>query len=118
MNVFVRNSYFGGHVDSYIPYFNNHLSLYKGGGASQLYHYDVVSLYPYIMKQYKLPYKISQYIEGNILLNNKELFDNNIGFYKVRVKAPSLTNPLLPYKNNNGIVLYPEGNWTGTYYSN
>lgn len=94
------------------------MSLYKGGGgASQLFHYDVVSLYPYIMKQYKLPYKITQYVEGNILLNNKELFDNSVGFYKVRVNAPSLTNPLLPYKNNNGIVLYPEGNWTGTYYS-
>lgn len=33
------------------------------------------------------------------------------------MKAPSLNNPLLPYKNSNGIVLYLEGNWTGTYYS-
>lgn len=59
--IFVRNSYFGGHVESYIPCFNNQLSLYKGGGGtSQLYHYDVVSLYPYIMKQYKLPFKLTQ----------------------------------------------------------
>lgn len=50
------------------------------------------------MKQYKLPYKITQYIEGNILLNNKDLFNNSIGFYEVKVNTPSLTNPLLPYK--------------------
>ena len=60
-DLFVRQSYFGGHVDSYIPYFaNTSQTKGVGGGAhKQLYHYDVVSLYPYVMKQFKLPYKIT-----------------------------------------------------------
>ena len=73
------------------------------------------------MQQFKLPYKITQFVEGNLLLNNKELFDSASGFYKVRVTTPKgLANPILPCrgpKNSNGIVLYGEGSWQGTYYS-
>ena len=70
------------------------------------------------MQQFKLPYKITQFVEGNLLLNNKELFDSSTGFYKVRVTTPKgLANPILPYKNSNGIVLYGEGSWQVTYYS-
>ena len=116
---FIRNSYFGGHVDSYIPYFN----VSQNNTNQVLYHYDVVSLYPYVMKSFKLPYKIKQFVEGNILLSNKELFDNSFGFYKVKVTTPKqILNPLLPFKNNgagvaSSTVLYPEGSWIGTYYS-
>ena len=122
---FIRNSYFGGHVDSYIPYFN----VSQNNTNQVLYHYDVVSLYPYVMKSFKLPYKIKlalppgALVEGNILLSNKELFDNSIGFYKVKVQTPKqILNPLLPFKDSNGgvaspTVLYPEGSWIGTYYS-
>ena len=116
---FIRNSYFGGHVDSYIPYFN----VSQNNTNQVLYHYDVVSLYPYVMKSFKLPYKIKQFVEGNILLSNKELFDQSIGFYKVKVTTPKqILNPLLPFKNNGAVVasstvLYPEGSWIGTYYS-
>ena len=115
-------------MDSYIPYFN--VSQNNTGSATQvLYHYDVwlrPSLYPYVMKQFKLPYKIKQFIEGNILLSNKELFENSFGFYKVKVTTPKqILNPLLPCRRpkNNGAgvgsstVLYPEGSWIGTYYS-
>ena len=120
-DIFVRQSYFGGHVDSYIPYFDNTkfgVTTAATSGPKQLYHYDVVSLYPYIMQQFKLPYKITQFVEGNLLLNNKDLFDSASGFYKVRVTTPKgLANPILPYKNSNGIVLYGEGSWQGTYYS-
>ena len=120
-DIFVRQSYFGGHVDSYIPYFDNTkfgVTTATTNEPKQLYHYDVVSLYPYIMQQFKLPYKITQFVEGNLLLNNKELFDSASGFYKVRVTTPKgLANPILPYKNSNGIVLYGEGSWQGTYYS-
>ena len=85
-------------MDSYIPYFN--VSQNNTGSATQvLYHYDVVSLYPYVMKSFKLPYKIKQFVEGNILLSNKELFDQSIGFYKVKVTTPKqILNPLLPFK--------------------
>ena len=42
------------------------------------------------------------------------------GFYRVKVTTPKqILNPLLPFKDGNGggTVLYPEGSWTGTYYS-
>ena len=49
---------------------------------------------------------------------NKDLFDSSTGFYKVKVSSPiGLANPILPYRNSNNIVLYPEGSWQGTYYS-
>ena len=106
-------------MDSYIPYFN----VSQNNTNQVLYYYDVVSLYPYVMKSFKLPYKIKQFVEGNILLSNKELFDQSIGFYKVKVTTPKqILNPLLPFKNNgagvaSSTVLYPEGSWIGTYYS-
>jgi hypothetical protein len=39
----IRKGYYGGHVDTYIPYGEN------------IYYYDVNSLYPYVMKNYPMP---------------------------------------------------------------
>jgi DNA polymerase type B, organellar and viral len=110
----IRNSYFGGHVDAYIPHFDN----YSPITDEVVYQYDVVSLYPYVMKTFDMPYKIKRHFIGNILHHVPELFNNSIGFYKVKVTSPThLINPILPYRTEKGIVLYPLGNWTGIYLS-
>jgi uncharacterized protein (UPF0335 family) len=109
---YIRTGYFGGHVDSYIPYFESTPT------EPIIYQYDVVSLYPYIMKTFNMPYRIKSYFKSNILLTNKDLFESALGFYKVRVISPiNITNPILPYRSNTGVVLYPVGNWTGIYFS-
>jgi len=112
---YIRTGYFGGHVDTYIPHFDNSLVQFEG---QVLYQYDVVSLYPYVMKTFDMPYRIKSYIKGNLLLNNRDLFESTLGFYKVKVISPiSIINPILPYRTNNGLVLYPLGTWTGVYFS-
>jgi DNA polymerase elongation subunit (family B) len=109
---YIRTGYFGGHVDSYIPYFTSTPT------EPIIYQYDVVSLYPYVMKTFEMPYTIKSYIKGNILLTNRDLFESTLGFYKVRVISPiSIINPILPYRSNTGVVLYPTGTWTGIYLS-
>lgn len=42
----IRQGYFGGATDSYIP---------SGGKAKNIYTYDVNSLYPYAMKSFPMP---------------------------------------------------------------
>lgn len=39
------------------------------------------------------------------------------GFYKVSVVAPSMDIPVLPYRTSNGKLIFPIGEWEGTYYS-
>lgn len=52
---FIKQSFTGGHVDVYNPY------------GKEVYHYDVNSLYPYIMKTYPMGVGNPTYFEGNII---------------------------------------------------
>jgi hypothetical protein len=52
-----------------------------------IYHVDVVSSYPYSMKNIECGIGFSKYT--NVYMNNK------IGVYKVRIKAPVISNPVL-----------------------
>jgi hypothetical protein len=113
---FIRESYFGGHVDAYIPHFDFSSAQWEG---LILYHYDVVSLYPFVMKTFDIPFKVKSHFTGDLLKFNPELFENSLGFYKVKVKTPkTMDNPLLPYRDpQTGQALYPLGSWIGTYFS-
>jgi hypothetical protein len=84
--------------------------------------YDVNALYPSAMLTNKYPTKLLSYFIGDI--SNKHdykhlspLINKNLtGFFKVKVQAPSITHPLLPYKMNNTTV-FGQGSWEGWYYS-
>ena len=120
-------SYFGGHVDMYIPESNTKFSVnqitqsIKNNDTNSLEtvkHYDINSLYPSVMKDYKYPTDIIGKFIGDIRLVSayEHYFNNNLGIYKVKVKAPNIKNPILPVKSK-GQLLYPYGNWTAWYFS-
>ena len=107
----IFKSYFGGAVDMYIPSNEN---------GKQLYWYDVNSLYPSEMKNNKYPVSLLGHFKGDISnkIEYSSLFTNeeNVGFYKVKITAPSIKHPIIPTRLN-GRTIFPEGNWTGWYYS-
>lgn len=106
----IHNAHYGGHVDMYIP---------ANQPGELLYQYDVNSLYPSEMKAQKYPNTIIAYFKGDItnLSEYAKLYSENLGFFKVRVKAPkNILHPLLPIRLESTTV-YPVGEWTGWYYS-
>lgn len=102
----LKQSYFGGFTESYVPTGNNINS------------YDVNSLYPFSMRNNPMPVGKPKYFSGNIWSIDKNAF----GFFKVKVFAPlDLNKPTLPFriKTSEGgqRTIYPVGSWTGWYFS-
>lgn len=103
LDTFVRNSYFGGSTDYYIPYGEN------------LHYYDVNSLYPYAMLS-PMPLNIIKYY------SKIEDLDNFFGFCNAEIHCPKdIKIPLLPFKykfkNKKKQTIHPTGNFIGTYFS-
>src|SRR6185436_19314569 len=93
----IRSAYYGGAVETYIPYIK------KG------YHYDVNSLFPAAMKG-DMPV-------GNYIYTTEQDLNKIFGFSFVRVETPlNLKVPLLPYRDENKVI-YPVGSWYGMYYT-
>lgn len=106
----INNAFYGGHVDMYIP--TNPVN-------TQVFGYDVNSLYPYVMKTSKYPYKyIAQFYGNNFQMSRYyNLLKNCVGYYKVKITAPdNILHPIIPKKVNNTTV-YGVGTWVGWYYS-
>lgn len=102
----LKKSYTGGGVDVYVPY------------GEEVYRYDVNSLYPYIMKEFKMPVGSPIYFSGNIW----ELESKPYGFFNVEVTAPdNIKVPILQTRskinNNTTRTISPLGNWTDMYFS-
>ena len=101
-DTFIRRGYYGGHADVYIPHGTN------------LYYYDVNSLYPYIMKTFNMPGGKPVWYGD---LEGREL-SQLYGFIEAYVVCPStITRPFLPYKDYNNTLLFPTGKFVGVYYS-
>ena len=100
---FLRRAYFGGAVDYYKASFVR--------GVKKLFHYDVVSLYPYAMLK-TMPISIIERIDKLTTL------DNFFGFVECEVscKADRVKVPVLPHRINNKNV-YGHGTWSGVYFS-
>jgi len=94
----IKESYYGGRVEVFKTYGEN------------LYYYDVNSLYPYVMLQ-DMPI-------GNATLSTDPDLNNYFGFCYVTVKVPENTyNPILPYRDDEGNIYNPTGEWSGMYSS-
>lgn len=99
LDIFVRNSYFGGSTDYYIPYGEN------------LHYYDVNSLYPFAMLS-PMPLNIIKYH------HKIENLDNFFGFCLAEIYCPKdIKIPLLPFKNVKDETIHPTGTFKGTYLS-
>lgn len=89
---FIRKGYYGGHTDVYKPF------------GTDLYYYDVNSLYPFVMKEYPMPCGVPVWY-GN--LEDKDL-DNVLGFIEAYVVCPkTIKKPFLPYRNDKGTLIFP-----------
>lgn len=111
----IRKSYTGGSTDMYIPY------------GEKIWCYDINSLYPTAMKQFKYP--TGKFISfnnlGNLsiselenLLNKKELF----GFIEVEVNCPEdIVHPILQIRReispNSPRTFSPIGSFTGWFHT-
>ena len=99
---FIRNSYFGGATDYYQL------------KATNIFYYDVNSLYPFAMCE-PMPYEFIR----KFTLKEGDNFnlDNFFGFIKVEVNCPlNVKVPVLPCKYN-GKTIFPTGIWIDTYFS-
>ncbi len=97
---FIRKSYRGGIVDLFKPHLLNG------------FHYDVNSLYPYVMKNFPMPIGIGTWV---IEISN---IDEFFGFAKVEVTSPDyLHKPFLNYYDPNLGLISPLGTWTEVYFS-
>ena len=101
LDYFIRDSYFGGITDVYKLYGEN------------IYYYDVNSLYPYAMLN-PMPSKMNKFYDSMKDVKFSEFF----GFCTAIIQAPKdIIMPLLPFRLKSGNVIYPSGQWTGTYFS-
>jgi hypothetical protein len=99
--IFIRKSYKGGTVDVFKPYMKNG------------YHYDINSLYPYVMKEFKYPVG-----KGVFIKSNEINLDTFFGFLEVELHCPvSIKIPLLTkYDKFKGLIC-PSGSWKDIYFS-
>lgn len=101
---FVSKSYKGGYCDVFKP-------ILKNG-----YHYDVNSLYPFIMEQHLFPGQITDevIISGTTSFNLDDFF----GFIEVEVEAPDdLYFPVLTHNFKKHGLIAPLGKWCDVYFS-
>lgn len=96
---FIRKSYRGGMVELFKPH------LIDG------FHYDVNSLYPYIMKSFHMPIGVGQWVDISDI-------DNFFGFVKVEVTSPEYDHkPFLNYYDDKLGLIAPLGTWVEVYFS-
>jgi DNA polymerase type B, organellar and viral len=98
----IKESYTGGSVDMIVAHGYN------------IYHYDVNSLYPYVMKNNNMPINNMKFFEGDInILKSDKVF----GFFFVEIETPrNLNIPILQIHNKNGTIS-PLGKFTGWFFS-
>nr|YP_010561576.1 hypothetical protein OSR58_mgp14 [Ganoderma flexipes]UYX56947.1 hypothetical protein [Ganoderma flexipes] len=103
---FIKQGYFGGAVDVFKP------------SGQKIYCYDVNSLYPYVMRFFKMPVGLPTLLSGSSSLIETIVKDSNkFSFVEVDVFCPeNLKVPLLLHKINNKTVA-PTGKWKGVYTS-
>jgi hypothetical protein len=88
---FIKEGYYGGHVDVYIPHGKN------------VKRYDANSLYPSVMQPFDMPVGDPITFEGDIsqIDPNDQLF----GFFKVEVITPEyLEHPILLKRQDNTTI--------------
>ncbi len=101
-DLFIRKAFKGGVVEVYKPYLING------------YHYDVNSLYPFVMSNNDMPIKSPKFIEINSNFN----INNFFGFLEVEVESPKeLYIPFLVHTDKLGRLISPLGKWKDVYFS-
>ena len=95
---FFRNAYKGGRVEAVKKY------------GTDLYYYDINSLYPYVMLKNEYPL-----IKNNNYEYTTKYQVGITGIYECEVKCDYMHIPLLPYKDAQNKLLFPYGKFKGFY---
>ena len=95
-----RDSYYGGRVEVFIRRYEE----------VKLYHYDVNSLYPAMMKDNKFPNPDKLKLSHNL----DDVLYKNEGCAFITVEAPNMEYPILPYRNDDRLT-FPVGTFSGCY---
>jgi hypothetical protein len=122
----IRHSYTGGAVDMYKPHnqiggdissFLNKIKDDLSNFFVRLYYYDVNSLYPSVMKYYKMPIGKPTQFEGDIF----KIDPNAFGFFYCKITSPEyLEHPILQrrIKTKDGIrTIAGLGTWEDWIFS-
>nr|YP_007475385.1 DNA polymerase [Microbotryum lychnidis-dioicae]AGE14599.1 DNA polymerase [Microbotryum lychnidis-dioicae] len=98
LDTIIRKAYYGGSTDYFKLYGEN------------LHYYDVNSLYPAAMKLG---------VPGQFQRTNTEIdsLENFYGYVEAKIVYNGDEIPLLPYRNFDGSLIYPKGEWIGLYFS-
>ena len=103
IDLFVRNSYYGGATDYYVAYGEN------------IKYYDVNSLYPFVMKL-DMPFEIIKFHTPGSM-ENISIMGPIFGFFEAEITTPDyIKHPILPLKVD-GETIYPIGKFKGIYFS-
>jgi DNA polymerase elongation subunit (family B) len=98
---YIRESYKGGRVE-----------VFKRYGDNQLFHYDVNSLYPYVMKNRKYPYGRHKIVVGND--DCKRFIESGkLGIIRCDIEIENMQYPYLAKIHDNKL-LFPVGKWKDT----
>ena len=98
IDTFIRKAYYGGRTEVFISYI--------GGYGGRGFYYDVKVMYAQAMKQ---PLPCGVPIRSTEFEENWLRADMDKGFYTVEVEAPKMDMPVLPYRNDEGKLLFPWG---------
>jgi len=102
---YTRKAYYGGRTEVFTT----------GKIKEDLYLYDVNSLYPFSMKNEFPDTETIQKITHNTDIN---LIRKYQGVSYVRVKAPYMKYPILPFRDEEKRLIFPYGTWNGFYTHN
>lgn len=94
----IREAYFGGRCEIF-------------GNAKKdekIFHFDFTGMYSEVMKE--------EFCFGKIKIKKNIKNIKNPGFYEVTVKSEKMNLPVLPFRNKEGKLLFPNGKWKGTYW--
>nr|YP_009690403.1 DNA polymerase family B [Coniferiporia sulphurascens]QEG57183.1 DNA polymerase family B [Coniferiporia sulphurascens] len=94
---------------------NNDMSIYCASFYNGLKNYSYY-ITDYVNLDAMLDALFSYLFTRTKMDSYKTIFNNSLGVFNVRTTAPSIPNPILPFKQNNTTV-YGEGSWTGWYFS-
>lgn len=102
---FLRAGYYGGRTEVFRPLMGNG------------YHYDINSLYPYVMKTFEFPIgipKVLQDDKAETMYKYWKITGNGAGFIDCEIFVPEMFIPPLPYKAR-GKLMFPTGKLKGVW---
>jgi len=99
-------------LEHFKSYYGGRTEAFKKGVIRDYYYYDFNSLYPSVMRDNVFPNPSTLRISSLGDLNLIELYE---GCSDVLIECPYMRYPLLPYRKDNGRVIFPYGKFRGWY---